>query len=110
MPITVGFNHVATGTPDLDRLIAFYSAAFDAHVERDLMWRFVCKLPPKQRAVLVLRFYEDMSESETASLLGIAAGTVKSQCSRALANLRNQLAVAGIEMQATDRRGRRPAA
>jgi len=82
----------------------------DAHVERDLMWRFVCKLPPKQRAVLVLRFYEDMSESETASLLGIAAGTVKSQCSRALANLRNQLAVAGIEMQATDRRGRRPAA
>ncbi|MEV0649697.1 SigE family RNA polymerase sigma factor [Phytomonospora sp. NPDC050363] len=81
----------------------------DAHVERDLMWRFVLKLPPKQRAVLVLRYYEDMSEAETASMLGVAAGTVKSQCSRALANLRTQLAEAGIEMAATNRHGRRPA-
>ncbi|GLZ81928.1 RNA polymerase sigma factor [Actinorhabdospora filicis] len=79
----------------------------DEHVERDLMWRFVRKLPPKQRAVLVLRFYEDMSESETARVLGIAAGTVKSQCSRALSNLRTYLAEAGIEMAALDTPGRR---
>ena len=79
----------------------------DEHVERDLMWRYVGKLPPKQRAVLVLRYYEDMSEAETARLLNVAAGTVKSQCSRALANLRTQLAEAGIEMAALDPRGKR---
>jgi RNA polymerase sigma-70 factor (sigma-E family) len=56
--------------------------------EREAVWRFVQSLPPRQRAVIVLRYYEDLSEAETAHLLGISTGTVKSQASRALASLR----------------------
>jgi RNA polymerase sigma-70 factor (sigma-E family) len=52
------------------------------------LWEFVQTLPRKQRAVVVLRYYEDLSEAETADILGISVGTVKSQASRALANMR----------------------
>ena len=58
---------------------------------RDAVWRFVTSLPPRQRAVIVLRFYEQLTEPEIADLLGISLGTVKSQSSRALASLRAQL-------------------
>jgi DNA-directed RNA polymerase specialized sigma24 family protein len=51
--------------------------------------------------VLVLRFYEDQSEAETARLLGVSVGTVKSQCARALASLRSRLAAEGIEPAAS---------
>ncbi len=57
----------------------------------EAVWAFVCSLPPKQRAVVVLRFYEQLTESEIADLMGISIGTVKSQSSRALAALRTQL-------------------
>jgi len=59
--------------------------------DRDLIWRHLCALPAQQRAVIVLRFYEDMSEAAVAALLGCSTGTVKSQTSRALATLRRRL-------------------
>ncbi|GAB3465082.1 SigE family RNA polymerase sigma factor [Actinophytocola sediminis] len=56
--------------------------------ERDWLWRALGRLPARQRAVLVLRFYEDMTEAQVAEVLGCAVGTVKSQASKALAKLR----------------------
>ena len=52
------------------------------------MWQALGRLPVQQRAVVVLRFYEDLTEADTAELLGCSVGTVKSQCSKALAKLR----------------------
>jgi RNA polymerase sigma-70 factor (sigma-E family) len=55
---------------------------------RDALDRAIGRLPRRQRAIIVLRYYEDLSEAEIATALGISAGTVKSQASRALATLR----------------------
>lgn len=63
---------------------------------RDEVWRLVGTLPARQRAVVVLRFYEDMSEAEIAEVLGCSVGTVKSQCSRALAKLRGVVDHLGV--------------
>jgi hypothetical protein len=56
--------------------------------ERDLLLRALAALPPGQRAVLVLRYFDDLSEAETARMLGCSLGTVKSQAARALEKLR----------------------
>jgi RNA polymerase sigma-70 factor (sigma-E family) len=56
---------------------------------RDLaLWNRVRALPPRQRTVIVLRYYEDLSEAQIAAIMGSSVGTVKSQASRALAALR----------------------
>ncbi|WP_327235701.1 SigE family RNA polymerase sigma factor [Streptomyces sp. NBC_01317] len=54
----------------------------------DAMWRAVMRLPDRQRAMVVLRYYEDLSEVQTAEVLGVSVGTVKSAVSRALGKLR----------------------
>jgi RNA polymerase sigma-70 factor (sigma-E family) len=60
--------------------------------ERDeQLWRAVAGLPPRQRAVLVLRYYEDLTEAEAARVLGCSIGTVKSNGFRAVAKLRAAL-------------------
>lgn len=56
--------------------------------ERHDLWLAVSGLPRRQRAVVVLRYFEDLSEAETAIQLGCSVGTVKSQLSKALAKLR----------------------
>ncbi|HET6634906.1 MAG TPA: SigE family RNA polymerase sigma factor [Streptomyces sp.] len=61
---------------------------------RDAMWRAVCALPPRQRAMVVLRYYEDLSEAQTAAVMGVSVGTVKSAVSRALAKLREDTQLA----------------
>jgi RNA polymerase sigma-70 factor (sigma-E family) len=60
----------------------------DAADDRHLLSDALAALPARQRAVIVLRFYEDLTESETARILGCSLGTVKSQASKALAKLR----------------------
>jgi RNA polymerase sigma-70 factor, ECF subfamily len=80
-------------------------------VERDALWAHVRALPARQRAVLVLRFYEDLSEAQTADLLDISVGTVKSQTARALATLRRRLQPEGtapVPAQASPERGNPP--
>ena len=57
-------------------------------VDREYLLWALATLPPRQRAVLVLRYFDDMSEGETAQVLGCSLGTVKSHAARALARLR----------------------
>ena len=61
------------------------TADLDLH---DALWTALSTLPRRQRAMVVLRYYEDLSEAETARVMGVSVGTVKSTTSRALAKLR----------------------
>jgi RNA polymerase sigma-70 factor (sigma-E family) len=84
-------------------LEAAYGARLEADVEQASALAFVALgaraellgalalLPPRQRAVLVLRYFEDLSEAQTAQTLGCSLGTVKSTASRGLARLREAL-------------------
>jgi RNA polymerase sigma-70 factor (sigma-E family) len=64
------------------------TSEIDAHAERRDLWTALGRLPRRQQAAVVLRYYEGLSEAETADLLGCSVGTVKSSTSRALAKLR----------------------
>jgi RNA polymerase sigma-70 factor (sigma-E family) len=57
-------------------------------VERDRTLRAIATLPARRRAVIVLRYYDDLSEARIAEVLGISVGTVKSTLSRAMEQLR----------------------
>jgi DNA-directed RNA polymerase specialized sigma24 family protein len=71
-------------------LVAAASALPDLGV-RDELWEALGKLPYRQRAAIVLRFYEDLSEEQTARVLGCAVGTVKSSVSRGLQQMREEM-------------------
>lgn len=61
------------------------------------LWPLVRELPPRQRAVVVMRYVGDLSEAEIADALGMAPGTVKSTASKALKNLRARMVETGVE-------------
>ena len=63
----------------------------DSVAQREWLWAALQALPPRQRAAIVLRYYEDLTEAQTAAAMDCAVGTVKSQASAGLAKLRTQL-------------------
>lgn len=71
-----------------ERRSAAAAAANDALHDRDEIAQALAQLTPRQRAVIVLRYLEDLTEAQTAAALGCSVGTVKSQSSKALARLR----------------------
>jgi RNA polymerase sigma-70 factor (sigma-E family) len=71
------------------------AARTDEVDERDRLWSALLRLPARQRAVLALRFYEDLSEAQTAAVLGCAPGTVKAHTHQALRRMREVLGELG---------------
>ncbi len=69
---------------------------------RTWVWEALQQLPPRQRAAVVLRYYEDLTEAQTAAAMGCAVGTVKSQVSAALRTLRTQLGTAAGPLSLDD--------
>jgi RNA polymerase sigma factor (sigma-70 family) len=65
--------------------------AVDGYATRAWVWTALQQLPPRQRAAVVLRYYEDLTEAQTAAVMGCAVGTVKSQVAQGLKKLREQL-------------------
>ncbi len=68
----------------------------EQQAQRDALWHAVARLPTRQRAMLVLRYYEDLTEVQTAEVLGVSVGTVKSAVSRALVKLRTDPDLTGV--------------
>jgi RNA polymerase sigma-70 factor (sigma-E family) len=62
--------------------------------QRNLVHEALLKVPPRQRAVLVLRYFDDLSVAQTAAVMGCTEGTVKSQAARGLDNLRTAMSTA----------------
>lgn len=77
--------------PDMEAL-GGGDPGFDGVIERRVVVAALAELPVRQRQVVVLRFFEDLSIEQTAELLGCSTGTVKSYTSRALSRLRDLLA------------------
>lgn len=83
-------NEAPTVTGEIpDLSVADHSGA---HAERTAMWAALAELPRAQRAVLVLRFYEDRDDAAIAELMGCSQSTVRSNAARGLAALRREWA------------------
>jgi RNA polymerase sigma-70 factor (sigma-E family) len=72
-----------------------YPGPADAHAERDAVWAELARLPSQQRAVLVLRYYEDLPDERIAELVGCTRPTVRVHAARALATLRARRGLPG---------------
>jgi RNA polymerase sigma-70 factor (sigma-E family) len=68
----------------------------DEVLDHAVLWPLVCALPTRQRAVIVLRYYEDLSEQEIADALGCAVGTVKSTAHDAMTALRRGISAVPV--------------
>ncbi|ACU69222.1 RNA polymerase, sigma-24 subunit, ECF subfamily [Catenulispora acidiphila DSM 44928] len=78
-------EHAGPGAAAREPVVTDGTAAFD---QREALVAALMELPPKQRAVVVLRYWDGLTETQAATVLGCSVGTVKSQASRALAKLR----------------------
>lgn len=76
---------------DVDDSVPASADHAQSAVDRDQVRSWLSRLPRRQRAALVLRYYEDLPDGEIAEILGCAVGTVRSSISRALATLRAEL-------------------
>lgn len=99
-------RHRERALDDDDGLVSADHAAGVA--DRDFLMRALAELPPRQRTVLVLRYFNDLPEAEIAAILGCSTGTVKSQVSRGLARLRELTEPGGEVPSASARRRLRP--
>ena len=85
----------ASEVPIAEVVEAASGSSIDAELRNVVMsaWR---ELPPRQRAVVVLRYFDDLTEAETAEALGCTVGTVKTHSSRAMAHLRGVPGLAAV--------------
>ena len=84
-------RRVSEALTDVPPEVAGRDEAYSGVDERGALLGALAQLPPKQRAVVVMRYWEDLSEAETAAMLGCSVGTVKSQASRGLRKLQEVL-------------------
>jgi RNA polymerase sigma-70 factor (sigma-E family) len=73
------------------RSLATQASMLPEVADQDQLWRALQQLSYRQRAAIVLRFYEDLSEADTARVLGCAVGTVKSSVARGLRRLKEEM-------------------
>ena len=89
---TSHFRHRRVERAYLERLVAAPVTSTNDNDELDeAMHRVLLGLPQRQRAAIVLRFYEDLSDAQTAAVLGCSPGTVRSLTSRGMTTLREEL-------------------
>lgn len=90
--------------PGLEPPASGRADAADEVAERDAVWTELAGLPRQQRAVLVLRYYEDLPDAQIADLIGCAPATVRAHAARALATLRRSRGLDGFATGTSEER------